>query len=176
MTTMTRRLDQLLADTGPISYAEAASALGVKVRAVYRAAEKAQHADMLLRTHDAPRRWTDEKVREAIRRVTRRAGSTSSTAYRAHRDNGDPSLATIFDRYESWDAALVAAGIEPRNDTRGHRLQTWSDDQIVEAVRDSGATTVSKYAEWRAAHGGPAVETVLNRFGGWNNVRRRVGR
>lgn len=167
------RLEALLDERGPMTFGEAGSALGLTRRAVYRAAEAGGLSPRMLRSNCLPDVYRLEDIARAVQDVAKRSGSTSSVAYRANRKLGEPSLSTLLGRFGSWDAVLDVAGLPARNDPRGARYTKYSFDGLIEAVADSGASTLEEYRAWREDNPeAPSSDTVLGRLGGWNNARR----
>lgn len=161
-----------------------------------------------------PRRghaYTDEQIHEALREIATLLGaSPKTTDYAAARQaildreaaaglapRAFPSKSLLAKRYPNWDAALVAAGLEPVNGRydktgcgeRASRRRT-ADEVVVDAIRAAYARlghpfTAARYTnEWRPealaaarAHREPIASVptynlIWNRFGSWDAACR----
>lgn len=64
--------------------------------------------------HRASRKWTDEAIFAAMQAWAAVHGGEAPSANDATSANGLPSTCTIQRRFGSWNAAISAAGLEPR--------------------------------------------------------------
>lgn len=122
-----------------------------------------------LRAHEmaTKQRISKPELRAEIRRLADDVGHVPKSKEMAER--GAYSPATYQRRYDSWDDALAAAGVDPET-------RRTSDETIIEDIRrlaeESGtAPTASEMAN----RGQFSVTLAQNRFGSWNEALRRAG-
>jgi hypothetical protein len=155
-------------------------------------------------------RFTREQIRAALREIAELVGRSPRTA-EYHRERARllqaqdasgrpvralPSYNVINDRYETWDDALVDAGLEPlggrgtkSSEPRERRTsKRISDEEILDVLREAHTTvgdpfTTGAYTAWRAeqlkidrANGRlrrlPIWGTISLRFGSWAAARQ----
>ena len=88
------------------------------------------------------------------------------------------STGTVYKRFESWDAALEAAGLDPdvtRGATQASKSRI-SDATLVADIRrladESGESpTLQEYRK----HGEYGAQTLYDRFGSWNDALEAAG-
>jgi hypothetical protein len=151
-------------------------------RAALAAAEVAPHPDALIT-------WDSDGIIRRIKDWAADHGGNGPTPAdwttgtgNPHRTRGEwPSRATVIAHFDSWDAALDAAGVAPAR----HGSEVWTSGVIV-----------ARLQAWAAAHGGfaprsidwrpdgapdwapgqdPTVDTVLVRFGSWQAALSAAG-
>lgn len=89
-----------------------------------------------------------------------------------------PSPGVITNRFESWNAAKIAAGLVP-NASWG---KEFSDEEILTALKDCAQALGTKlfseeeYMKWRGKNTAlPHIETIRKRFGGLAKAKEAVG-
>lgn len=139
-------------------------------------------ADRALRSVNSARsthvRYTDEKLLDGIRWVAGRLGRTPSTDEytRLARSEALASTPTITNRFETWGAAVTAAGLEPNRARRSYSRK-WTEDAcwavLERLVKELGdAPTVQQYELIAAGRDDlPSSATIRNRLGRWSEVR-----
>lgn len=122
--------------------------------------------------------FSDDDLVAAIRTVADFLGRTPSSGeyLKTARAMGLPSLPTIGNRFGSWSAAVLAAGLVPRGSGRRHYARRWTDVAVRTALErlviELGALpTVDQYE--LSAESDPSLPssaTVRNRLGRWATV------
>jgi hypothetical protein len=155
--------------------------------------------------------WTEEQLGDALRTIAARLGrSPKTTEYAREREDllaereeaGEPpiafpSMAVIQNRYRSWDAALVDAGLEPTNGKHEKRgcakrrsPRRIPEEEMLACLREAFAAighpfTTRTYTEWRkreleaCRRNGiyrriPAYFAIYQRFGDWPTACQRA--
>jgi hypothetical protein len=93
-----------------------------------------------------------------------------------------PPSPTVVRRFGSWTKACERAGVPTRAFAAPPgRTKTWSDEEILAAVREfltgppRAQTSFSAYDAWsRLRQARPSGATVLLRFGRWGTARDRA--
>ncbi len=96
--------------------------------------------------------------------------------WRAERSDS-PSRQGLAERFGSWSAALVSAGVPQFTGTR-----RYSDAELLAAIREAAdgmgvepkALTTSGYEQWQAENGETKVITITKRFKRWSTARQAV--
>ncbi|MCL6596791.1 MAG: helix-turn-helix domain-containing protein [Firmicutes bacterium] len=129
-------------------------------KAVARGDRAARQAEVLESLRQAAaergRRWTVREWREARRK---------------------PTVAEVVHAFGTWSAAWAHAGFEAYRSGRGPTPEEAILRALALAAREGHGPrlTVSAYARWRAAHGGPSASTVVSRFGSWRAALEAAG-
>lgn len=92
--------------------------------------------------------------------------------------HGHPSSATVRKVFSSWNAAIMAAGFEPRPFRDGSQRRSWTRDTIVDAIfqwrYDHGR--LPRAHEWSYPPDGyPSESVVRHHFGRWNKALEAAG-
>lgn len=88
--------------------------------------------------------------------------------------------AYIITTMGSWNKALQASGIAINRMTPASSSEYYNDDDVMRFVKDAmdhGVDTRAEYDQWRKNHSSdevPSFNTVVNRFGSWNNAKNRA--
>ncbi len=146
-------------------------------------------------------RWADEQLTEALRTIASRLGRSPNTSeYPRERerliaeqeDSGQPprpfpSLPVILNRFQSWDAALVDAGLEPTNgrlDHNGRRepsAQKISKEEILASIQEAFEAlghpfTARAYTNWRKRRiASDRRNRVLRRIPSYTAIHKSFG-
>ena len=115
--------------------------------------------------------WTDAAILDALRRWADAHGVPSSSDWSA-RSPGRPTHALVVRRFGSWEAALLAAGLQQP------AAERWSAEQIIDALQSwaqiNGQPPCAM--DWkRAAPEHPNRVHVWKRFGSWNMALQAAG-
>lgn len=115
------------------------------------------------------RKFTDEQMLDALRLFIDMADVPSQGAYDRWRERHPlaPSGQLFRKRFGQWSTALRMIGVEPNPTPRGMGGRTFSDEQIIAAVRECGVRpTFEEYAAFsRARPDLPNENTARDRFG-----------
>lgn len=129
-------------------------------------------------------RWTDEDIYEALRRASIYEFPLSTTAYSELLRIGQiegPSVPRIWQRFGSWTTACAAAGVVASAARNREYDSKWSDEELLQLVRSylmdpDAPNSARRFDEWKRANApdGPSAQTLRNRFGSWNELKRRA--
>lgn len=129
-------------------------------------------------------RWTDEDICETLRQASIYEFPLSATAYSELLQVGQidgPSVPRIWQRFGSWTTACAAAGVVAREAPNREYTSRWSDEELLQLVRGylmdpNAPSSAHRFDEWKRANApdGPSAQTLRNRFGSWNEVKRRA--
>lgn len=110
---------------------------------------------------------TEEEVLNAIRDVAEQLGRVPTS--KEFNRNAPISTTLVTAEFESWNAAVNAAGFEPRTVYK-------SDEEILAKIKEIAAKLgrVPAHSDW-VVEGQVAASTVENRFGSWNNAIAAAG-
>lgn len=120
-------------------------------------------------------RWSDAEIFAAIRSIARDGKASMgdyNRAYARRRRGSMPSMPLITRRFDTWSAAVHAAGLETKHATRGPRWDRVSREgcllSLVDCIADlDRLPTYSEYQEWAKRVGGINAQTVRIRCGTW---------
>ena len=132
-----------------------------------------------------PLAYTDKQLLDALRNLAAKLGRTPAGRELLGR-RGLPSPSTYQRRFGSWNNALDAAGLEPKQRRRspgqagGDRItmpSLYTDDLLLGILRDLAdelghAPTCRELLERRDL---PNPATYIARFEGWNNALKAAG-
>lgn len=126
-------------------------------------------------------RWSDEQIFAAIRQCVGDDGRATFGRYKRLHETSPkgslPSPPLILRRFNSWQDACQAAGVECG---RAHRIytRTTADDcltAVVYVAQEMGRLpTVNEYDARARDLGLPSVSNVRNRVGSWGAVMRHL--
>jgi hypothetical protein len=112
-------------------------------------------------------RWTKALVIERIREYHSQGADLSSGGVRKF---DEALLRAAWLRFGSWDAALVAAGLEA---SQVRKVRNWTDLDVLSAIR---GLAEDERTPGRASQANHALyELARRRFGSWENAIRRAG-
>ena len=124
-------------------------------------------------------RYTDQELIDGIRDVAVRIGRTpTQEEYRAHaHDLGLASILTLGKRFDGWQAAVVAAGLEPLQHGRGRGSRpVWDKEacwRALERVADQLGNP-PRFQSYVVLSTGrpdlPSGPTVRNQLGRWIDI------
>lgn len=119
--------------------------------------------------------WTSERILVALREDAVRQGRSPKAREWMRSRPGRPTLTTVVERFGTWNAAILAAGLVPRPSSRPHSHLT--DDQIIarlqaEAQRLGRAPTQD---EWGKRPDAPSDVAMRKRFGSWAAALEAAG-
>lgn len=126
--------------------------------------------------------YTNGQLTESVRAVAAQLGRTpTSPEYNAAASRDRlPSLPTVSQRFGSWNAALVAAGLQPLQAKRAY-TRRWNEDACWAAARlaarESGGAlpSVQRYEQLAAERTDlPSSATLRNRLGPWSSIGERI--
>jgi DNA-binding transcriptional ArsR family regulator len=87
-----------------------------------------------------------------------------------------PAAATYIRRYGTWSEACKVAGITASKARRDNYVQSFSNQDIVDAVAEyietTGLTAYHGYADWARVNGRPSGPLLVQRLGSWAEARR----
>ena len=121
-----------------------------------------------------PLRYTDEEILDRVSRWVQAHGVSGVGYQKAARAAPDmPSLATVCNRFGSWNGALRAAGVTPVRTPA--RTRTWTDDKLAAVVKEYFAEARSwsrrDLGVWLDADPSrPSLATVCNGLGTWSDL------
>lgn len=128
--------------------------------------------------------WSDDAVFEAIRHAATYTFPLTAKAYSRLVRSGEvrgPSLARVWQRFDSWTAACRAAGVEAGTPPRDNYQSKWTDEDIRDFVRrflsdPEFRGTIAEYDPWRRARGidAPSSGVLRHRLGRWTSIKREV--
>lgn len=112
-------------------------------------------------------KWTASGVIAALRDLAGILGHTPTMAELEGRPRTRwPSPARVRMVFGTWNAALAAADL-PLNATRP-RPRIWSDEEILQAIRDAAAAGDRGQKPFREGRRRPWLATITIRFGSWS--------
>ena len=115
--------------------------------------------------------YADEELLDAIRDLADELGETP-TMNDIDAAQGYPSAVACYERFGSWNAALLEAGLEPSHNKIEH-----TEDELLNAIRslakDLGRTPSSN--DMNDAEGTPHTSTYQGRFGSWSQAVEAAG-
>lgn len=121
--------------------------------------------------------WTHEEMLDILKNAATLAWPLSSNEYEALRVQGlinGPSSQAIAARFNGWADACDVAGVECGATPRRGYAPRWSDDELLQFVREylstSETSTYNGYAVWAQSSGAPSAATLRNRLGVWADV------
>ena len=157
------------------------SAVEALINAEASAADRAarRHAR---RPRSHRRLFSDEELLDAIRLAYRHGeGPVNQQRYVEIASRlGLASRATIVIRFDSWNAAVEAAGLTPTQTRRRQGPRRWTEERCLEALRAlarelGGLPTASRYRELlRDRDDLPSPTTVRIRLGEWSAMALRL--
>lgn len=111
--------------------------------------------------------WTASRIIAALRDLAGILGHTPTMAELESRPrNRWPSPARVRMVFGTWNAALAAADL-PLNATRP-RPRLWSDEEMLQAIRDAAAAGDRGQKPFREGRRRPWLATITTRFGSWS--------
>lgn len=112
--------------------------------------------------------WTAERITAALRDLGRSLGRTPTMADLQSRPRSRwPSPARVRIVFGSWNAAVAAADL-PLNATGRARRRMWSDDEILQAIREAAVEGDHGQRPFREGRRRPWLATITVRFGSWS--------
>jgi hypothetical protein len=172
-----------LNEGGPMSAEAVARAAALELDEVSRFWPRDLEHMRLWRGH-SDSRWSDDEVLAAIREAALYEFPLTANAYSNLVSVGQiqgPSLPRIGQRFGSWTAACDAASVVPGQTMRGNYESRWSDDDLLQIVKQylvdpDAPNSANRFDEWKRAHvpDGPSFQTLRNRFGTWTEVKRQA--
>ncbi len=138
---------------------------GLRVACCQETCDRAKEVQ-IQRHERAGRHWTRERLLRELRR-----GNRSQHAL-AH-SRAPAALALAARRmFGGWDAALRAAGIDPRE----HRFtKTWDLDRLVAAIRGHARTGHAVSSSWVMEHDPALHRAAIRLLGNWTSAIRAAG-
>lgn len=122
------------------------------------------HVAMTVRGRNAYRR-SDEEILADIRRYAAETGKTTAEGFEEWAvANGVPGKQTAAIRFDTWNAALTASGVEERTNVPRKRQHTDEDlwAAVIAAIRDSdGGTSFRAISAWLAEHPAAPSGTLI---------------
>lgn len=129
------------------------------------------------RVPDPPASYTRADCLDALAEVARDLdGSPTGHEYEAHRPADAPSVATIIDQCDGWNAAKQELGLAVHSAGRGEQF-TRADccDALTRVAADFGtAPTMTMYSE-AAPAAAPSAWTIYNHFDDWDTALLAAG-
>jgi hypothetical protein len=114
-----------------------------------------------------PGHWTRERCIAGLRAFHEIEGRTPRLDDFQKARHWPPSAATIWRVFGSWNSALVAAGIPVNRATGASGQRHWSDEEILEAIRQAEREGEPTSAAFRVGKRLPWIGTIEHRFGSW---------
>ncbi|MGH3265611.1 MAG: homing endonuclease associated repeat-containing protein [Trebonia sp.] len=118
-----------------------------------------------------PRLWTSETILDAIQEWHK---LNNHPPRRADFERGQrgryPSPARVVQVFGSWRAAIAVAGLPVPVVTAG-TAPSWSDEAILQAIRQADWEGVHTSSAFRAARRRPSMGTIVTRLGSWTRAR-----
>lgn len=132
----------------------------------------------LLRLDELPARdggtrakWTRERCITALQAFYEVTGLAPRIADFEVRRRGQPAASSIRRVFGSWNDALVAAGIPVNRATGSGGRRQWSDEEILEALREADRAGEPTSAPFRTGRRLPWMGTIERRFGSWRAAK-----
>lgn len=123
-----------------------------------------------------PVQYTDEELCELLRTLA--AEVDGPVTIRAVDEADDyPDHTTFERRFGSWNQAKQAAGLDTLDKGAGPRSATYSDDELIELLRERDEAvdgTLTKEA-MNHAEDYPSASTYARRFGSWTKAKEAAG-
>lgn len=139
------------------SWAEAVNAAGVDYEGEVRKVPK----------------WTRDKIVKRIKRAQEAGKDLSWTSVTSDRDYSPLAYAAIRqNQFGSWDNALRAAGINPRN---VRRYEAWDEDKIIRRIKERQAEGKPLNSKAMQDEGSKLFNAALNHFGAWHKALEAAG-
>jgi len=118
-------------------------------------------------------KWTKEKIVAAIRKAHDAGEDLSWTSVTSGRKYSALAYAAIRDnQFGSWDAALKAAGIDPRS---VRRYEAWDEEKIVRQIRKRARAGKALNSKAMQDQDSKLFNAALNYFGGWDTALEAAG-
>lgn len=112
--------------------------------------------------------WTASRITTALSDLARMLGHTPTIAELGSRPRSRwPSPSRVRIVFGSWNAALAAAGLTLNATDRAPR-RLWSDEDILQAIRDAAAAGDQGQRPFREGWRRPWLATITIRFGSWS--------
>jgi len=113
--------------------------------------------------------WDEAKI---IRRIQERAAAMLPLNSKAMQQDDCKLFNAALKRYEGWDRALQAAGIDPERVYKRHR---WSKDRIKRRIKELNAKGQDLAAPAMRANHSALYSAACKYFGSWTAARRACG-
>jgi hypothetical protein len=164
---------------------EVAGATGFMRRTVATYVSGTPEAELLLVPRNKEAEYSEERMLQAIWDVwsrmpkEQRLKGLSKKRFAAMAPDDAPSTALYEKRFRSWSDACLQAGARAPKPSRDRYWRTYTDEQILDAVREfletSGRTSFHAYTEWAMqAPGRPSGALIIGRLGRWNTIRKMI--
>lgn len=128
-----------------------------------------------LRRRWVPSRWTPASCVEVLQAFHARHGRSPMMREFADARRGTlPHPSTISRLFGSWSAGLAAAGL-PLNRTVTSNPRRWTDEQILEAIREAALAGDVTSTPFRLGQRRPWIGTIERRFGSWRVAQALAG-
>ena len=115
------------------------------------------------------RGYTDDELLDALRAFAADEYDRPPTAIEANAREGFPSSQTFVEHFGSWNEAVAAAGLRPRNRRR-------SDEELLDDLHDLAESgTYPTTTAVRDREDMAAAPTYKNRFGSWSAALDAAG-
>lgn len=177
-------LAELIYEYGAVYLSELAKLLNIEEGEVVQSVPK--HFRKFIIDKSVPSDVTSEWSRERVAAVIRKAGTyyfpLKTTDYEYLLEIGEiegPSVPFIYNRFGSWSAMCIEAGVESAPSRRIEYVRSWSEEELLSFVQRfilSDGTTGSGngYDGWREEQHDHVPSGVLIRkqFGKWSVARR----
>lgn len=125
---------------------------------------------------ETPEKYTDEELCDLLRSLAAEVEGPL-TIQDVEEADDYPDHTTFERRFGSWNAAKEAAGLEPVEKGQGERGPTYSDDELLQFLRDlaseiDGPLTAAALED---AEEYPSLSTYKRRFGSWTAAKAEAG-
>jgi hypothetical protein len=118
-------------------------------------------------------KWSDDRIIAAIRKAHKDGADLSWTSVTKDRRYSALAYAAIRDnQFGSWDEALAAAGVDPRE---VRRYEAWSEDKIVAKIKDRAKAKKPLNSKAMQDEDSKLFNAALNYFGGWDKALEAAG-
>lgn len=124
--------------------------------------------------------WSDTDIAAALQLAAEPVGGplTCAAYNRVRSDIGGPSGVRIIQRFGTWRAACIAAGVAMGKRPRGDYHRNWTDSEVLGYVvqyfsEPAARGSYGDYTKWASSSArAPSGPTVRNYLGTWRTVKQ----
>lgn len=117
---------------------------------------------------------TEEEVIEQIQMVAEDESPPTAEEFSSHPETMSLSRVGLGDYgvFETWNAAVDAAGFEPRDSARP---QAYTDEELIEQLQEKGGDSAPTKQEFEEDEDVASPKSIQKRFGSWNDGVKAAG-
>jgi hypothetical protein len=115
---------------------------------------------------NGPPRWTEARIISVLKRFAKRTGRVPAQSDFAYTASTRPAWMTVVNAFGTWNKALVAAGLQPR--------ERWTKEEAIKALQEFFEVTgqIPSRDKWDDATirplEYPSSGPIIKLFGSWN--------